>query len=346
MRKNQALTGLAAAAVFTMGFVPVSQAYAAEPCVPNAGHPAESGAWSWTAFTPWQADPAQPADPDGESGGDNIANVTQIGEGYADTADGAYRQKVSDGWQRFTPWQTDPTPPGVAANEEAGHRYERTVEGEGWTETKTVVVKKAWTETIEGAPGVWANFSPNDSQATFVGPPTYPSDQRGTWHHHGDLPPGQAGSDGVYANGNPAKGGNWFYREAGTEAQTIEHPAVTEEVTVEHPRRHAHRVPVGRVRVPVRVPLVGLRAHQRRGHRRGDLRDRAHGPDGLHRRHRAGRADDGGADAAEHRRAAHGRTDGRQADAASRCPVRAGRRPGLGPEALEGADRDRRGALR
>ena len=38
-----------------------------------------------------------------------------------------------------------------------------------------------------------------------------------------------------YANGNPAKGGNWFYREAGTEAQTIEHPAVTEEVTVEHP---------------------------------------------------------------------------------------------------------------
>ncbi len=235
MRKKQALTGLAVAAVFTMGFVPVSQAHADEPCVPSAGNPAESGAWSWTAFTPWQAGPAQPADPDGESGEDNIANMTQIGEGYADTADGAYRQKVSDGWQRFTPWQTDATPPAVAANEEAGHRYERTVKGEGWTETKTVVVEKAWTETIEGTPGVWANFSPNDSQATFVGPPTYPSDQRGTWHHHGDLPPGQAGPDGVYANGNAAKGGNWFYREAGTEAETIEHPAVTEEVTVEHP---------------------------------------------------------------------------------------------------------------
>jgi len=100
----------------------------------------------------------------------------------------------------------------------------------------------------EGTPAVWANFSPNDEEGTFTGPPTYPTDERGTWHDHGTLPPGQAGPDGVYANGNPDKGGNWFYRQAevpGTPAEgepTIVvdnpdyEPAYTEVVPdIEHP---------------------------------------------------------------------------------------------------------------
>lgn len=100
-----------------------------------------------------------------------------------------------------------------------------------WTEVVPDIEHPAVYETVvvtpatEGTPAVWANFSPNDKHATFVGPPTYPTDERGTWHDHGQLPPGQAGPDGVYANGNPDKGGNWFYRQAAVEGK----PAVTEE---------------------------------------------------------------------------------------------------------------------
>lgn len=101
------------------------------------------------------------------------------------------------------------------------------------------VPSDAWTETIEhpavthdetvvvqeAVPGVWANFQPNDNQAPFVGPPSYPSDERGSWINHGDVPPGHAGPDGVYNVGNPHKGGNWFYRQAAV-------PEVTEVITV------------------------------------------------------------------------------------------------------------------
>lgn len=86
---------------------------------------------------------------------------------------------------------------------------------------ETVVI----TPAVEGTPAIWANFSPNDYEGTFIGPATYPDDERGTWHDHGQLPPGQAGPDGVYANGNPDKGGNWFYRQA--EVPVVEE--VTEE---------------------------------------------------------------------------------------------------------------------
>lgn len=114
-------------------------------------------------------------------------------------------------------------------------------------EPKITVENPDYVPATEGTPAVWANFSPNDQHATFVGPAVYPSDERGTWHDHGTLPPGQAGPDGVYANGNPDKGGNWFYRQAevpGTPAEgdpTIEidnpdyEPAYTEVVPdIEH----------------------------------------------------------------------------------------------------------------
>jgi len=69
-------------------------------------------------------------------------------------------------------------------------------------------------DATEGTAAVWANFSPNDSQATFIGPAIWDVDPRGTWNVHDQLPPGHEGPDGVYAMGNPDKGGNWFYRQA------------------------------------------------------------------------------------------------------------------------------------
>lgn len=97
-------------------------------------------------------------------------------------------------------------------------------------EESHVVTHPAVTEQVKvvdfpAVPSVWANFAPNDTQATFIGPAIWPTDARGTWIVHGQLPPGQAGPDGVYANGNPDKGGNWFYRHA-------EVPEVSHYVTV------------------------------------------------------------------------------------------------------------------
>ena len=78
---------------------------------------------------------------------------------------------------------------------------------------------------IPAVPEIWANFSPNDQRATFIGPPVWPEDSRGTWHVHSHVPGGHADEpDGVYPKGNPAKGGNWFYKQAGKPAV----PAVPE----------------------------------------------------------------------------------------------------------------------
>ncbi len=102
-------------------------------------------------------------------------------------------------------------------------KYQRTV-----VVTGDVIAKetrsRTWIEGTEGTPGVpavpavggiWQNFSPNESQKTFQGPPSWPTDERGTWNHENkDIPGGHAGPDGVYQQGNG--NGSWFYRKAGT----------------------------------------------------------------------------------------------------------------------------------
>ena len=88
------------------------------------------------------------------------------------------------------------------------------------------VPSEAWTETIPGTPDQWWNFSPNDHHAPFVGPPGFPTDQRGTWQGPHENGGPQQGTYGTFPNGNPHKGGNWFHREQGTPDQVIEHPAV------------------------------------------------------------------------------------------------------------------------
>lgn len=80
-------------------------------------------------------------------------------------------------------------------------------------------------KTIEG---VWANWSPDDTRGPQNYTPIWPTDERGTWHLHDQLPPGHAGPDGVYQTG----GGNspWFYRQAGE--VVIEKEAWTEKKLV------------------------------------------------------------------------------------------------------------------
>ena len=77
------------------------------------------------------------------------------------------------------------------------------------------VTEYQYERVIPGTPDEWYNFSPNKDQGSFEGPPTWPTDERGTWNHiDKPIPPGQQGPDGVYQNGNG--NGSWFYRKAGT----------------------------------------------------------------------------------------------------------------------------------
>ena len=56
-------------------------ANASDDCTPSNGTPAATGEWARDSFTDWSANDATPADPDNETGEDNLANLTQIGEG-------------------------------------------------------------------------------------------------------------------------------------------------------------------------------------------------------------------------------------------------------------------------
>lgn len=128
----------------------------------------------------------------------------------------------------------------ASANYDRPGPEEPCVPSEAWTEIiehpevtheETVVVQ-------EGQDAVWANFQPNNHKEPFVGPPSYPSDSRGSWNVHNQIPGGHEGPDGVYAKGNPDKGGNWFYRQAAVEEVTetvtvVDVEAWTE--TIEHP---------------------------------------------------------------------------------------------------------------
>jgi hypothetical protein len=113
------------------------------------------------------------------------------------------------------------------------------VPSEAWTEIVehpavthdeviVVVDEPGYSETVT-LPGIWWNFSPNNNHEPFDGPPTWPTDERGTWHDHGQLPPGQAGPDGVYQQGQG--NGSWFYRAQG-KSYIIDYPPVTHEETI------------------------------------------------------------------------------------------------------------------
>src|SRR5262245_60031361 len=165
--RNMLIAVMATTALTVCGTAVVAQAADAAPTDETT---VQLGEWDWVRFTDWQTDPTSPADPDGESGEDNVANVVQIGEGYSVAHSDAYRQKINDGWQRFTAWQTSDVAPAVGPNEEAGYRY-----------SQTITDQTGSTETIPGTPGFWQNFEPTDKHAPLEGAPSWPTDPRGKW---------------------------------------------------------------------------------------------------------------------------------------------------------------------
>lgn len=77
----------------------------------------------------------------------------------------------------------------------------------------------AVTQTIPAVAGFWQNFSPNNQQGPFIGPPTWPTDLRGTWQgpHTNGGP--QQDAQGVFQNGQG--NGSWFYRQQPVAEQVI-----------------------------------------------------------------------------------------------------------------------------
>ncbi len=204
MSKSTMMASLATLAVSaTLVGLGTSAAHADDICVPRPGTPDVIGTWHRASFTEWTTDPVTPADPDGQAGEDNLANVTKIGEEYSQTS----TDTVQD-----SGWVT--TPP----------------TGSGWelVETKKVSNNDGSLESIPGTPSQWWNFSPNKDEGPLQGEPAFPSDPRGTWQGpHTEGGPSQD-LTGTFQLGNG--NASWFHREPGTAGQVVEHPPTTHEV--------------------------------------------------------------------------------------------------------------------
>jgi hypothetical protein len=80
------------------GALPAAQASTGgeQPCTPSQGTPAVFGQWAQSGSTDWQTTQDSPADPDGQSGEDNLANVARIGELEQRQVSGASSYQMSD----------------------------------------------------------------------------------------------------------------------------------------------------------------------------------------------------------------------------------------------------------
>lgn len=93
-----------------------------------------------------------------------------------------------------------------------------------------VVVHEAYDEPgahHDAVPGHWWNWSPNKDQGPFDGPPSFPTDDRGTWTEHDNGGPGQD-QVGTFLQGEG--NASWFHRAQGVAAYDdppIHHDAVT-----------------------------------------------------------------------------------------------------------------------
>lgn len=99
---------------------------------------------------------------------------------------------------------------------------------------ETVTATEAYDEPVPAVPGAWWNWSPNHDTGPFEGPPSFPTDERGTWQ--GPHTEGGPDGEGTF-NVSHGESGNssWFHRDPGTPATVIHHDAVTEQREVPCP---------------------------------------------------------------------------------------------------------------
>ena len=181
------------------------------------------GTWAWSRFTDAQADPNPPADPDGQGGEDNLANIIQIGERFQKQAPGTESTQLS-GW-------VVEAPEGEGWVRLPGADGEKRVQDEAAFD-ETVVDKKAWTETVMDEEAHWQRYSWTGGSHEGNEPPTFPSDD---WQPNTKSDPHDRGVEGAYFRSHGGNGnGDWFYLQAvAAKTHTVEHPEMTH--VVHHP---------------------------------------------------------------------------------------------------------------
>lgn len=119
----------------------------------------------------------------------------------------------------------DPIPeiPGVPAVEEVSHVVHhvattKVVHHEAVTHEEYHFAKFTRERTKSpDTPGFWQNFEPNRNQGSFNGPPSWPSDSRGTWSSKKTNGGPQQGASGVFQNGSGNS--SWFYRQQSVQGE-------------------------------------------------------------------------------------------------------------------------------
>ena len=180
------------------------------------GPKAVFGTWEWSRFTDANTDPDQPADPDGQTGEENAANVIQIGERYERQVPGTEHE--SSDWVRHAP-------PGDGWVQLPG------ADGEKWVQDKaawaeTVVDQAASTETVEEEAAHWQRYSWTGGPIEEGRTPSFPS---ADWQPNVEGDPHGVGHAGAYDRSNGSSGkADWFYLEwVPAVTRTIEHPATS-----------------------------------------------------------------------------------------------------------------------
>jgi len=179
------------------------------------------GKWASTSFTTPQTHPGQPADPDGQTGEDNLANVKQIGERHELQIPAT---KHVSGWLRDAPEGNDWV-------QLPGTDGEKSVQD---TEAYDQIVmdKEAWTETVEQDAAHWQRYSWTGGPVEEGVTPSFPS---ADWQPNVKGDPHDVGHAGAYFRSHGGAGnGDWFYLAwVGAVTRTIEHPATSH--VVHHP---------------------------------------------------------------------------------------------------------------
>lgn len=158
-----------------------------------------------------------------------------VGDGWTATGR-TWTIEDSAAWTEYE-WQRkvidQPAVPGTPAVPPVTHE-EIEVVTPAWDEK--VVDSEEWTEYV---PGSWWSWSPNSDQGPFDGPPSFPTDERGTWqgpHENGGPGPDEEGTYNT-SNGNSGNA-SWVHRGPKIEvvhpeqSHLVHHEAVTRTETV------------------------------------------------------------------------------------------------------------------
>ena len=214
---------MAVTAACFAGALPAAQASTGgeQPCTPSQGTPAVFGPWAQSGSTDWQTTQDSPVDPDGQSGEDNVANVTRIGTVEHRSVSSASTYQMSD-WLRSRP-------AGDGWSQLPGEQGERQiVDVRAYDET--VVDHQAYDETVVDSAAVnqWYHWNGGYQVVAPAPPPANGWNTDNGAHNGLTNKPDYAPNKVFDASSKGSHNASWFFH-ASTTAVThvVHHAAVT-----------------------------------------------------------------------------------------------------------------------